>query len=134
MNVTVRNVITSMRLISWFDWAEFVEGLSVVDKVLRDGSSFGRMDFATRDRYRHAIEKLAQRSGRTEMEVARQRCCWLLRPARSLQPAMGPTRRAEVARKPLQVCPEGRWRSHLQQRARLPGAWTKASRPRRPTP
>ncbi len=32
MNVTVRNVITSMRLISWFDWAEFVEGLSLVDR------------------------------------------------------------------------------------------------------
>ena len=71
MNVTVRNVITSMRLISWFDWAEFVEGLSLVDKVLRDGSSFGSMDFVTRDRYRHAIEKLARRSGRTEVEVAR---------------------------------------------------------------
>ena len=27
MNVTVRNVITSMRLISWFDWAEFVESV-----------------------------------------------------------------------------------------------------------
>jgi cyclic beta-1,2-glucan synthetase len=26
MNVTVRNVITSMRLISWFDWAQFVRG------------------------------------------------------------------------------------------------------------
>ncbi|HZW01964.1 MAG TPA: protein ndvB, partial [Candidatus Deferrimicrobium sp.] len=71
MNVTVRNVITSMRLISWFDWAEFVEGVSLVDRVLRDGSSFGSMDFATRDRYRHVIEKLARRSGRTEVEVAR---------------------------------------------------------------
>lgn len=28
MNVTVRNVITSMRLISWFDWAQFVESVS----------------------------------------------------------------------------------------------------------
>ena len=35
MNVTVRNVITSMRLISWFDWAEFVESVSLVDEVLR---------------------------------------------------------------------------------------------------
>ena len=34
MNVTVRNVITSMRLISWFDWAEFVESVSLVDEVL----------------------------------------------------------------------------------------------------
>ena len=36
MNVTVRNVITSMRLISWFDWAEFVESVSLVDEVLRE--------------------------------------------------------------------------------------------------
>ena len=28
------------------------------------------MDFATRDRYRHAVEVLARRSGRTEVEVA----------------------------------------------------------------
>jgi cyclic beta-1,2-glucan synthetase len=71
MNVTVRNVITSMRLISWFDWAEFVESVSLVDEVLRSRSSFGDMDFATRDRYRHAIEELARVSGLTELAVAR---------------------------------------------------------------
>ncbi len=70
MNVTVRNVITSMRLISWFDWAQFVESVSLVDEVLRARSSFGEMDFATRDRYRHAVEELARGSGRTEVEVA----------------------------------------------------------------
>ena len=70
MNVTVRNVITSMRLISWFDWAEFVEGVSLVDETLRAGSAFGQMDFATRDRYRHAVEELARGSRRTEVEVA----------------------------------------------------------------
>ena len=72
MNVTVRNVITSMRLISWFDWAQFVESVSLVDDVLREGSAFGDMDFATRDRYRHAVEQLARGSGRTEVEVARE--------------------------------------------------------------
>ena len=72
MNVTVRNVITSMRLISWFDWAEFVESVSLVDAVLRERSSFGEMDFATRDRYRHAVEELARESGLTELEVARK--------------------------------------------------------------
>src|SRR5450830_1880490 len=72
MNVTVRNVITSMRLISWFDWAEFVESVSLVDEVLRERSSFGEMDFATRDRYRHAVEDLARGSGLTEVEVARR--------------------------------------------------------------
>ena len=72
MNVTVRNVITSMRLISWFDWAQFVESVSLVDEVLRARSSFGDMDFATRDRYRHAVEDLARGSGLTEVEVARK--------------------------------------------------------------
>ncbi|MGZ6341089.1 MAG: glycosyl transferase, partial [Candidatus Limnocylindrales bacterium] len=72
MNVTVRNVITSMRLISWFDWAEFVESVSLVDDVLRARSTFGEMDFATRDRYRHAVEELAQGSGLSEVEVARR--------------------------------------------------------------
>ncbi len=71
MNVTVRNVITSMRLISWFDWAEFVESVSLVDDVLRARSPFADMDFATRDRYRHVVEELARGSGLTEVEVAR---------------------------------------------------------------
>ncbi len=72
MNVTVRNVITSMRLISSFDWERFVESVSLVDEVLRERSSFGEMDFATRDRYRHAVEELARSSGRTEIDVARE--------------------------------------------------------------
>jgi len=71
MNVTVRNVITSMRLISWFDWAEFVESVSLVDVALRSDSVFGEMDFVTRDRYRHAVEELAHSSGRTEVDIAR---------------------------------------------------------------
>jgi cyclic beta-1,2-glucan synthetase len=70
MNVTVRNVITSMRLMSALDWADFFESVSVVDAVLRADSDFAAMDFATRDRYRHAIEKLALGSGHAEVEVA----------------------------------------------------------------
>ncbi len=70
MNVTVRNVITSMRLMSAVDWADFFESASAVDAVLRADSDFGAMDFATRDRYRHAIEKLALGSRHTEVEVA----------------------------------------------------------------
>ena len=72
MNVTVRNVITSMRQISWFDWAQFVESVGLVDAVLGARSAFGDMDFATRDRYRHAVEELARGSGLTEVEVARR--------------------------------------------------------------
>jgi cyclic beta-1,2-glucan synthetase len=56
MNVTVRNVITSMRLISAFDWAEFFESVSLVDAILWTDNGFAAPDFATRDRYRHVVE------------------------------------------------------------------------------
>src|SRR5277367_870997 len=69
-SVTVRNVITSMRLTSAFDWQVFFESVSLVDQVLRDDSTFRAMDFATRDAYRHAIEELSRGSGRSELEVA----------------------------------------------------------------
>ena len=71
MNVTVRNVITSMRLISSTDWAELFESVSLVDAALAADHDFGAMDFPTRDRYRHAIEELSRGSARSEIEVAR---------------------------------------------------------------
>jgi cyclic beta-1,2-glucan glucanotransferase len=70
MNVTVRNIITSMRLMSALDWAEFFESVSLVDEVLRPGGAYAAMDFVTRDRYRHAVEELARGSGRSELDVA----------------------------------------------------------------
>jgi cyclic beta-1,2-glucan synthetase len=70
MNVTVRNVITSMRLVSMLNWAEFFESVSPVDAVMRDGSDFAAMDFPTRDLYRRAIEELARGSGRDEIDIA----------------------------------------------------------------
>src|SRR6185369_854690 len=68
-NVTVRNVITSMRLISDIDWAELVESVSLVDERLRGGSDFAAMDFATRNLYRSAIEQLARGCALSELEV-----------------------------------------------------------------
>ena len=70
MSVTVRNIITSMRLTSAYDWHSFFEGVSMVDAVLRQGSNFGEMDFATRDQYRRAVEDLSRGSDHTEIEVA----------------------------------------------------------------
>ncbi len=72
MNVTVRNVIMSMSLMSALDWAQFFETVSLVDEVLRAGPNYAAMDFATRDAYRHAVEELARGSGRFELEVARE--------------------------------------------------------------
>jgi len=70
-NVTVRNIITSMRLISDVNWPDFFEDASLVDAVLRDASDFASMDFATRTLYRSVIEELSRGSAHTELEIAR---------------------------------------------------------------
>ncbi|MGQ0850110.1 MAG: GH36-type glycosyl hydrolase domain-containing protein [Actinomycetota bacterium] len=70
-NVTVRNIITSLRHITSYDWAEFVEGVSLVDRAfVAAGGTYEEMSFSTRDRYRHAIENLAKGSGVSELKVA----------------------------------------------------------------
>jgi cyclic beta-1,2-glucan glucanotransferase len=69
-NVTVRNIITSMRLLSDVDWPEFFESVSLVDESLRSKSGFAAMDFASRDLYRRAIEQLARGSEKTELVIA----------------------------------------------------------------
>jgi cyclic beta-1,2-glucan synthetase len=70
MNVTVRNVITSMRLVSTINWAEWFESVSIVDARLRAASDFAAMDFSTRDLYRRAIEDLSRNSNHSEIEIA----------------------------------------------------------------
>ncbi|MES1972917.1 MAG: glucoamylase family protein [Pseudomonadota bacterium] len=71
-NVTVRNIITSMRNISDIDWTAIFERVSVVDPVLAKGCDFAAMDFATRNLYRTAVEQLARGSGIDELTVARR--------------------------------------------------------------
>jgi cyclic beta-1,2-glucan synthetase len=70
-SITVRNIITSMRLISDVDWTELFERVSLVDEVFKRADGFLEMDFPTRNLYRSAIEDLARGSGLTELEVAR---------------------------------------------------------------
>ena len=70
--VTVRNIITSMRLISDVDWADLFERMSLVDEALVAGSAFAKMDFRSRNLYRNAIEELARRSKLSELDVARR--------------------------------------------------------------
>ncbi|MBC7984082.1 MAG: glycosyl transferase, partial [Candidatus Obscuribacterales bacterium] len=72
VNVSVRNAITSLRLMAAVDWADFFESVSLVDEVLRTDSEFAKMDFATRDLYRHAIEELSRGTHLTELEVTRR--------------------------------------------------------------
>lgn len=70
-NVSVRNVITSMRLITDIDWTVLFERVSLVDEQLRGASRFGDMDAVTRDIYRNAIEQLSRGSEFSEIKIAK---------------------------------------------------------------
>ena len=69
-NLTVRNLVTSMRAMSALDWQGLVETVSVVDACLRRCAEFVRMDYPTRDRYRHAVEELAKNTKLSEGDTA----------------------------------------------------------------
>ncbi|HYL88831.1 MAG TPA: glucoamylase family protein [Burkholderiales bacterium] len=71
VQVSMANSIGSLRLLGAIDWREFVETLSVVEQTLREDALYGAMDFATRDRYRHAVERIAKASPLAEGDVAR---------------------------------------------------------------
>ena len=66
------NSIGSLRLLGATHWPEFVETLSSVEQILRADplGVYGRMDFGTRDTYRHAVERIARDSAASEEEVA----------------------------------------------------------------
>lgn len=71
-NVTVRNVITSLRTIAETDWPELFESVSLVDAKLREHPGFSAMDFASRNLYRDALEDLARHSDYSELDLAEQ--------------------------------------------------------------
>jgi cyclic beta-1,2-glucan synthetase len=77
-NLTVRNIITSFRAMTSFDWADFVESVSHVQLALTKSPNFRKMDFLTRDHYRHAVEDLAKGSSQTEIEIAERAVDWAL--------------------------------------------------------
>ncbi len=70
--VSISNSIGSLRFLGAMDWPEFVERLSSVEQVLREDPAgvHGKMDFTTRDHYRHVVEKIAKSSLLSESEVA----------------------------------------------------------------
>ncbi|MFH2047567.1 MAG: glucoamylase family protein [Pseudomonadota bacterium] len=70
--VSMSNSIGSLRFLGAMDWKEFVESISIVDQTLRNDPTgvYNKMDFSTRDRYRHVIEKIAKHSRFSESEVA----------------------------------------------------------------
>ncbi|HET7114690.1 MAG TPA: hypothetical protein VFI57_13680, partial [Pyrinomonadaceae bacterium] len=69
--VTVGNIITSMRLLSTLDWNDFFEKVSLIESLLgKDPAGvYSRMEFAARDRYRHVIERISKRTRASELAV-----------------------------------------------------------------
>ena len=70
--VSIGNIITSMRLLTSLDWVSFFERTNRSERVLRldPVQIYEQMDFASRNRYRSAIEELAKQSTHSETEVA----------------------------------------------------------------
>jgi cyclic beta-1,2-glucan synthetase len=71
--IVMANSITSLRSIARMDWRAFVEKQSALEAELRQDPSgfYHRMTFATRDQYRHVVERIAMRTKRDEAAVAR---------------------------------------------------------------
>lgn len=66
--------IVALAAIERIDWRVFVEETSQVEAILRSAPDglHADMDFETRDRYRRAVEILAEGAGRTESDIARE--------------------------------------------------------------
>lgn len=70
--VSMGNIITSMRLLNTLNWIDFFERTNRCERVLRRDPSghYERMDFASRNSYRTSIEQLAKHSKASEKEVS----------------------------------------------------------------
>ena len=70
--VSVSNSIGSLRFLGTMDWRTFVETLSMVNQTLAEdpGGIYSSMDFASRDSYRHAVERIAGNCAHAECAVA----------------------------------------------------------------
>ncbi len=88
----IGRAITNLRTIASIPWKDFFSRTSHVEAILCDDPAqvYRRMDFETRDAYRHAVERLARRCPFSEPEVATRVV------ARAHQAQGGPLRRIHV--------------------------------------
>ena len=70
--LSMSNSIGGLRALATMDWREFVEAMSVVERELRADPVYGTMEFATRDQYRHVVERLARSGHLAEAHVAHE--------------------------------------------------------------
>lgn len=69
-NLTVGNIITTLRMIGQVEWADLIEPVSRSLRVLRELPSFSRESEITRQQITHAMEQVARINRRPEREVA----------------------------------------------------------------
>ncbi|HEX6432883.1 MAG TPA: hypothetical protein VFZ87_01510, partial [Gemmatimonadales bacterium] len=93
--VVMANSITSLRAVGRMEWRTFVEEQSRIEAVLRGDPAgfYASMTFATRDSYRHSVERISKRIRLTEENVAQ--------------------RAVECARSGLERYPEDQRRAHV---------------------
>ncbi|RME57460.1 MAG: hypothetical protein D6780_08395, partial [Candidatus Dadabacteria bacterium] len=70
--LTIGNIITSLRLIDSSDWSEWFEQVSTVEKILRKEKSgiYKHSSFSTRDLCRQAVEKISRKYNISEITIA----------------------------------------------------------------
>ena len=70
--VSISNSIGSLRMLGTVNWSDFVERQSLVEHILEGDPAaiYDKMNFATRDRYRHFVEKIAGDCEKSENDVA----------------------------------------------------------------
>ena len=73
-SVSTANAFGSLRTLSRIEFAEVFESVSLVEAELRTdpGGIYPHTDFATRDRCRRAVERIARQSGKPELDIARR--------------------------------------------------------------
>ena len=77
--ISMGNSINSIRAVEGLNWRNYFEKLSSVESVLREDPSciYGEMDFKSRDKYRHEIEKISKNTKLPESYIAKKaiECC-----------------------------------------------------------
>jgi cellobiose phosphorylase len=72
--VSMENSINGIREICALNWKENFQRLSYVEQILQKDPAgvYGRMDFYSRDHYRHIVEKLSKKIGVPESFIAKK--------------------------------------------------------------
>jgi len=71
--ILMGNILATIKMINSENWAEFFEEVSLVQQILNNDPAdvYRKMDFESRDKYRHEIEALAEKYKVSELTIAK---------------------------------------------------------------